>query len=111
MEKKLNTILLILAVTIAFIACSQDEQAKSPAIKKGTSQYTIEYIKGISMTQPKRALKMIETGKKDGSITGIDANYLLSIVYNNTLRNYSKAANYAVTAINDPNIDKYPEKK
>ena len=36
MEKKLNTILLILAVTIAFIACSQDEQAKSTAIKRLT---------------------------------------------------------------------------
>ena len=78
MEKKLNTILLILAVTIAFIACSQDEQAKSTAIKKANSKYTFEYVRGISLTQPKRALKMIETGKKDGSMTNIEANYRLS---------------------------------
>lgn len=85
MEKKLNTILLILAVTIAFIACSQDEQAKSTAIKKANSKYTFEYVRGISLTQPKRALKMIETGKKDGSMTNIEANYLMSMVYNNAL--------------------------
>jgi len=111
MEKKLNTILLILAVTIAFIACSQDEQAKSTAIKKANSKYTFEYVRGISLTQPKRALKMIETGKKDGSMTNIEANYLMSMVYNNALRNYSKAANYAVAALNDPDINKYPEKE
>lgn len=111
MEKKLNTILLILAVTIAFIACSQDEQAKSTAIKKANSKYTFEYVRGISLTQPKRALKMIETGKKDGSMTNIEANYLMSMVYNNALRNYSKAANYAVAALNDPDINKSPEKE
>ena len=111
MEKKLNTILLILAVTIAFIACSQDEQAKSTAIKKANSKYTFEYVRGISLTQPKRALKMIETGKKDGSMTNIEANYLMSMVYYNGLRNYSKAANYAVAALNDPDINKYPEKE
>lgn len=111
MKKKLNTILLILAVTIAFIACSQDEQAKSTAIKKANSKYTFEYVRGISLTQPKRALKMIETGKKDGSMTNIEANYLMSMVYNNALRNYSKAANYAVAALNDPDINKYPEKE
>lgn len=111
MEKKLNTILLILAVTIAFIACSQDEQAKLTAIKKANSKYTFEYVRGISLTQPKRALKMIETGKKDGSMTNIEANYLMSMVYNNAMRNYRKAADYAVAALNDPDINKYPEKK
>lgn len=109
MEKKLNTILLILAVTIAFIACSQDEQAKLTAIKKANSKYTFEYVRGISLTQPKRALKMIETGKKDGSMTNIEANYLMSMVYNNAMRNYRKAADYAVAALNDPDINKYPE--
>ena len=54
---------------------------------------------------------MIETGKKDGSMTNIEANYLMSMVYNNALRNYSKAANYAVAALNDPDINKYPEKE
>lgn len=110
-RKTASILLLLLAMVLSLTTCSDDGHAKETAHKSNDPKYSYEYVKKISLTQPVRALKAIDTIEKRAYMTSIDVNMLRSMVYNNAMHNYSKAAGYAVTALNDRDIDEYPKKK
>lgn len=110
-RKTASILLLLLATVLSLTACSDDGQAKETAHKANDPKYSYEYVKKISITQPARALKTIDTIEKHAYMTNIDVNMLRSMVYNNAMHDYSKAAGYAMAALSDRDIDEYPGKK
>lgn len=101
----LTVLLLTLAVTLA--AC---KGGGTPA-PQGTGNYTNDYIKKICVTQPGRALAMLDTAEQKGYMHPIDINALRSMIYNNATMEYGKAADCAMKALRHPDISQYPDKE
>ena len=101
----LTVLLLTLAVTLA--AC---KGGGAPA-PQGTGNYTNDYIKKICVTQPGRALAMLDTAEQKGYMHPIDINALRSMIYNNATMEYGKAADCAMKALHHPDINKFPDKE
>lgn len=101
----------LLIIAIAMAACSQKEQPASTASHPKAGKYSFEYVKKISLTQPKRALKILDDAEKKQLMSKLDILTLKSIVYNNAMQDYKSAAKYAKEALNTPNIEKSPERQ
>lgn len=108
--KQTIRIAALLIIAFAMAACSQKEQPTA-ASQSNAGKYSFEYVKKISMTQPKMALKILDDAEKNQKMSRIDILTLKSIVYNNAMQNYKTAAKFAEAALNTPGIEKMPERQ
>lgn len=74
------------------------------------SLFTREYIQSISLTDPHRALDLLNEAKKDKRIPEFLINNLRSLVYHNGLCQYRVALDYALKAYQSDSIQKSPER-
>ena len=112
MRKFINTITFLLVAAVLILSCTScDGQGKDSVSAGKTSTTTYNYIKKISMVQPKKALKMLNQEERRHTMSNIDVNMLRSIVYYNATQEYDKVLKYAEKALNDLDINKHPEKK
>lgn len=101
----------LLIIVIMLVACSQNEHARKSATIQKDPKYSYEYIKKISLTQPKRALGILDKAEKHRLMSSLDINTLRSIVYNNAFQDFYTAAEYASKALEDKSADKNPERQ
>ena len=106
MKGYIKVILLFMAVMMAMTACTHGAQAPKAVAQGKTSQYSAEYVKRISMTQPKLALRILQTAEDKKLMPQIDINALRSLVYFNSMGNYRKAITYLEAALHDPDYEK-----
>lgn len=74
------------------------------------SLFTLEYIQSISLTDPHRALDLLNEAEKDKRIPEFLINNLRSLVYHNGLGQYRVALDYALKAYQSDSIQKSPER-
>ncbi len=98
---------LLLTLTVILASC----KGGSTPTKQGAGNYTNDYIKKICVTQPGRALAMLDTAEQHGYMHPIDINALRSMIYNNATMEYGKAADCAMKALHHPDISKFPDKE
>lgn len=109
--KQTIRIAALLFIAIAMAACSQNEQPATQAAQTKKGKYSFEYVKKISLTQPKRALKILDEAQKSDRMPELDILTLKSMVYNNAMQDYKTAAEYAEEALCTPGISKMPERQ
>ncbi len=97
-------------MTVILAAC-KGGKGHSAATKQGTGNYTNDYIKKICVTQPGRALAMLDTAEQHDYMHPIDIYGLRSMIYNNATMEYGKAADCAMKALRHPDISQYPDKE
>lgn len=64
--------------------------------------YTAEYIGGISIDEPERALALIDTAVQKGLMNDFNANRMRALVYHNGLSDNIKSLEYAKKAYESP---------
>lgn len=100
---------LLLTLTVILAACKGG--GHGTLTKQGTGNYTNDYIKKICVTQPGRALAMLDTAEQHNYMHPIDIYALRSMIYNNATMEYGKAADCAMKALRHPDISQYPDKE
>lgn len=98
---KVAVTMLIVALMLA--ACSKRDEEKQ--------NVSYEHIQRICLTQPDSALHMLDRAERQGDVSSLDANALRSVIYNNALQDYPRAAEYALKALDDPDISRDPDKQ
>ena len=66
------------------------------------SVFTVPYIVNIGITEPERALALIDTAEQRGLMNDFDINRLRAVVYHNGLSDNNKSLFYALKAYNSP---------
>lgn len=99
MKKVLYIIMcgLLLPMLVPVIGCSSKEE-------KGTvdSTLTASYIANIGITEPERALALIDTAEQQGIMDDFDLNRLRAMVYHNGLSDNKNSLECALKAYNSP---------
>ena len=96
----------MLGHVLALTACTRQSQAPSAAQTGKANQFSAEYVKRISMTQPKQALSILQTAEDKSLMPQIDIHTLRSMVYFNSMGDYRQAVASLEAALNDPDYDK-----
>lgn len=73
------------------------------------SMFTFQYIQDISMTEPHRALEILDEAEKNNRIPMYEINNLRSMVYHNGLNEFQIALDYALKAWESDSIRNDPE--
>ena len=102
MNKTISHALLmaLLLSALGFGACGKGERAAIPA--GADSLYSVAYIQGIAISEPERALALLDTAEAQGRLSAFDLNDLRCQVYHNGLSRYKTAYTYAREAYADP---------
>lgn len=106
MKRFIKYILLCVATVMTMAACTQKEQAPKATATSHATQYTPEYVKKICKTQPKSAIRILQTVEDEKLMPLIEINTLRSMVYFNSMSDYRKAIACMEAALNDPDYDK-----
>lgn len=102
--RKLLYIFTILMLSLLAVAsgCAHKEDRGGAC----DSMLTGEYISGIAISEPERALALIDTAEQKGLWTDFDINRLRALVYHNGLTDDIKALEYAMKAYDSPGARK-----
>lgn len=75
-----------------------------PKEEKGTagSVLTVPYIVNIGITEPERALALLDTAEQQGVMDDFELNRLRAMVYHNGLSDNNKSLEYALKAYDSP---------
>lgn len=99
MKKVLYIIIyaLLLPLLATAYGCGPEEE-------KGTagSVLTVPYIVNIGITEPERALALIDTAEQQGVMDDFELNRLRAMVYHNGLSDNNKSLEYALKAYDSP---------
>lgn len=98
---------LLMMMVVVMAACSNNGQAPRNG-QASDDKYTYDYVKKISVTQPKKALQLLRTAEERKMMPDLDINVLRGIVYYNSMFDYKKAKTYTEAALRDPAINKQP---
>lgn len=98
---------LLMMMVVVMTACSNNGQAPRNG-QASDDKYTYDYVKKISVTQPKKALQLLRTAEERKMMPDLDINVLRGIVYYNSMFDYKKAKTYTEAALRDPAINKQP---
>lgn len=91
------------------VACTSKYASPRATQTNTDKRYSYEYVKKISVTQPKKALQMLQHAEEHKLMSPLDINILRSMVYYNSMLDYKKATFYAEAALNDSDINNRPE--
>ena len=100
---------LLLILTVMLAACTNRKD--TVVSTQGTGNYNNDYIKEICVSQPGRALAMLDTAEQKGYMHPIDIYALRSMIYNNVMMEYGKAADWAMKALHHKDISQFPDKE
>lgn len=98
---------LLMMMVVVMAACSNNGQAPRNG-QASDDKYTYDYVKKISVTQPKKALQLLRTAEERKMMPDLDINVLRGIVYYNSMLDYKKAKTYTEAALRNPAINKQP---
>ena len=98
-----------MALLSVMVACTSKYASQRATQTNTDKRYSYEYVKKISVTQPKKALQVLQHAEEHKLMSPIDINILRSMVYYNSMLDYKKATFYAEAALNDPDIKHRPE--
>ena len=98
-----------MALLGVMVACTSKDASQGATPSNTDKRYSYEYVKKISVTQPKKALQVLQQAEKQKLMSPIDINILRSLVYYNSMLDYKKATFYAEAALNDSDINNRPE--
>lgn len=93
----INIYALLLPLLVAVYGCGPKEE-------KGTagSAFDVPYIVNIGITEPERALALIDSAEQRGLMNDFDINRLRAVVYHNGLSDNNKSLFYALKAYDSP---------
>lgn len=94
---------LIITISPAISAQAADVPAKEP-----DSVYTKKYIVNICITEPYRALKLIDEMSRRKMLPDYQLDYLRSVTYQNGLTMYRLALDYSLRAYRNDSIQRNP---
>lgn len=100
-------ILAMLLAIVSLCSCSADKARQNDG---KTDSTRIEHIKKISMSNPEKALAMLDSAEHDHSMAEYDINALRVIVYNNSSNQSRLALKYALKAYADTTLARHPKK-
>ncbi|HBX45348.1 helix-turn-helix domain-containing protein [Limibacterium fermenti] len=106
--RKKCIVFLFISITVA-VGCRRDS-LRSSGENVSDSIFTADYINGLSITQPERALALLDTAEQRGLLSPIDRNGLRAVIYNNGLEQPNVALTYSFRIYHDPEIRNAPEK-
>ena len=105
-------VLLLLAAFLTLLSCGGREgRGDDGADTLEKNVKTVEYIKAISMKQPRRALDMLDSVERRKIMPAYDINALRAVVYNNSGNDNGKALHYALTAYSDSSLSSKPSRR
>lgn len=109
MNLPIKIALFLMALLSVMVACTSKYASQRATQTNTDKRYSYEYVKKISVTQPKKALQVLQHAEEHKLMSPIDINILRSMVYYNSMLDYKKATFYAEAALNDPDIKHRPE--
>lgn len=109
MKLPIKIALFLMALLSVMVACTSKYASQRATQTNTDKRYSYEYVKKISVTQPKKALQMLQHAEEHKLMSPIDINILRSMVYYNSMLDYKKATFYAEAALNDSDINNRPE--
>ena len=109
MKLPIKIALFLMALLSVMVACTSKYASQRVTQTNTDKRYSYEYVKKISVTQPKKALQMLQHAEEHKLMSPIDINILRSMVYYNSTLDYKKAIFYAEAALNDSDINNRPE--
>lgn len=110
MKRFIQLTLLFAAVLWALAACTGNKTTGNTQTAGKENTYSYDYVKQICVTQPKKALTLLQTADDKSLMPKLEINMLRSMVYYNSMLDYTQALHYAEEALKDPDIDNQPEK-
>lgn len=109
MKLPIKIALFLMALLSVMVACTSKYASQRATQTNTDKRYSYEYVKKISVTQPKKALQMLQHAEEHKLMSPLDINILRSTVYYNSMLDYKKATFYAEAALNDSDINNRPE--
>lgn len=109
MKLPIKIALFLMALLSVMVACTSKYASQRATQTNTDKRYSYEYVKKISVTQPKKALQMLQHAEEHKLMSPIDINILRSMVYYNSMLDHKKATFYAEAALNDSDINNRPE--
>lgn len=109
MKLPIKIALFLMALLSVMVACTSKYASPRATQTNTDKRYSYEYVKKISVTQPKKALQMLQHAEEHKLMSPLDINILRSMVYYNSMLDYKKATFYAEAALNDSDINNRPE--
>lgn len=109
MKLPIKIALFLMALLSVMAACTNKNASQRATQTNTDKRYSYEYVKKISVTQPKKALQVLQHAEEHKLMSPIDINILRSKVYYNSMLDYKKATFYAEAALNDSDINNRPE--
>ena len=109
MKLPIKIALFLMALLSVMVACTSKYASPRATQTNTDKRYSYEYVKKISVTQPKKALQMLQHAEEHKLMSPLDINILRSTVYYNSMLDYKKATFYAEAALNDTDINNRPE--
>lgn len=109
MKRYIKLTILLATLTLAIAACIGKQSADNTEQKSKENTYSYEYVRKICVTQPQKALSLLQTAEDKGLMSSLDINILRSVVYYNSALDYTKATQYAEAALKDPDLKNHPE--
>lgn len=109
MKTPIKIALFLMALLGVMVACTSKDASQGATPSNTDKRYSYEYVKKISVTQPKKALQVLQHAEEHKLMSPIDINILRSMVYYNSMLDYKKATFYAEAALNDSDINNRPE--
>lgn len=94
---------------VSLIVLSGLRTASAFAATENDTIHTREYIESISITEPYRALQVIDETEKLGLMPQYHLNHLRSIVYQNGLSMYRYALTYSLKAYRNDSLRRHPD--
>lgn len=109
MKLPIKIALFLMTLLWVMAACTNKDASLRATQPNTDKRYSYEYVKKISVTQPKKALQVLQHAEEHKLMSPIDINILRSMVYYNSMLDYKKATFYAEAALNDSDINNRPE--
>ena len=97
-KHKVGYAVILLLSFIVMMGCGRSASTQDDVEQSADSIYAPQYIRKISITEPHRALQLLDEAQTRKRLTPFYLNYLRSLVYQNGLNMYRVALTYSLHA-------------
>ena len=105
----LYRMIVFMWMTVAGLGTACHTQAADAGTGEPDSVYTEEYIVNISVSEPQRALKLIDETGRRRRLPGFHLDFLRSIVYQNGFSMFRMALDYSLRAYRNDSLHRNPD--
>lgn len=96
--------ILTFMVSLIMVSCGSKSSRTTDSSQTNDSIYTIENINNISLTQPEKALALLDTIEQRKLLKPNDINGLRAVIYHNGMDQSNVALKYAKRIYEDPDL-------